>query len=227
MKKVIIFLLTMLYIPFIVNAKEIINENNVSMEEDIYSRLVELYSKNYIDNLSLEEYNYIMSVGLDNIEVVSSKDNSYARSATAYDVKLTKVKDDITFLVTWNRKPLVMSYDVIGFRYNGTLKAKFISFLQQNKDNQGTSSVYYLKSFNNGFGLSFPLLTSSSTEIIVKLQVSGSGTLYATYQHATKLISLSNSKKYTISEDGYGKVLKFDNSVKSTYDNKNGLSINI
>jgi len=227
MKKVIIFLLTILCIPFIVNAKEIINKNNVSMGEDIYSRLVELYSKNYIDNLSLEGYNYIMSVGLDNIEVVSSKDNLVVRSSTAYNVRLVKANSDIVFMVTWNRKPLVMSYDVIGIRNSGNLNAKLISFLQCNNGNRDTSSVYYRQSFNNGFGLSFPLLTSSSTEIIVKLQVSGSGTLYATYQHATKLISLNNSKKYTISEDGYGKVLKFDNSVKSTYDNTNGLSINI
>jgi len=217
----------MLCIPFIVNAREITNKNNVSIDENIYSKLVELYSKNYIDNLSLEEYNYIMSVGLDNIEVVSSKDNSYAKSATAYDVKISKTGKYVSFMITWKREPLVMSYDVIGFRYNGSLDAEITLFKQYNGDNGDTSSVYYLKSFNNGFGLSFPLLTSSLTEIDVRLKVSGNGTLYATYQHATKLISLNNSKKYTISEDGYGKVLKFDSSVSSTYDNTNGLSINI
>lgn len=44
--------------------------------------------------------------------------------------------------------------------------------------------------------------------------VSGSGTIYGSYQHASTTATLEESKKYTISHLGYGKVIKFNDNVK-------------
>ena len=54
---------------------------------------------------------------------------------------------------------------------------------------------------------------------------SGSGTIYASYQHAKTNVTLATSKKYTIAQGGYGNVLLFDNNVQIKYDNMTGVSI--
>lgn len=47
---------------------------------------------------------------------------------------------------------------------------------------------------------------------------------YGSYQHATKNVSLAESKKYSISYEGLGKVILFDNKVKEKYDGMNGVA---
>jgi len=228
MKKIFIILLSLLFIPYIVNAKEITNNNGVAIEEDIYNKLCELYSKLYVDDLPLEDYDYIMSIGINNIETVTLSDNFFsgARSTGVKIIKITKAGNKLFFKVNWNRKAYVRSWDVIGFRYEGSVTAKITSFKQIGSD-RTIKNTYYSQEFSNGIGLSFLLLESNATEISVDLQTNGSGTLYATYQHATKLLSRVKSEKYTISDSGLGSVLNFDSSVKSYYDGMNGISISI
>ena len=57
--------------------------------------------------------------------------------------------------------------------------------------------------------------------------VSGSGTIYGSYQHASTTATLEESKKYTISHLGYGKVIKFNDNVKKKYDAMTGVDLNI
>lgn len=49
--------------------------------------------------------------------------------------------------------------------------------------------------------------------------------VYATYQHAQKEVSLTQSRKYSINKNGYGGVVKFDSSVASKYDKTEGLYV--
>ena len=50
-------------------------------------------------------------------------------------------------------------------------------------------------------------------------------TVYGSYQHSVDDISLAKSKKYTISASGMGKVIKFNSSVASSYDDTPGLVV--
>ena len=146
------------------------------------------------------------------------------------------------FLLTtdWKIMPSVRSYDVTGLRFqnfnvsldtiwgqlrystNGSL------FTVQNYD---TSSSGYKAPGGGGFGISMKLPSSTSIKSI-QSQVSATGTYtnmlnygaYGSYQHATTNVSEVDSKQYTISSTGMGKVFNFNSSVASKYDNTQGVS---
>ena len=81
--------------------------------------------------------------------------------------------------------------------------------------------------FSNGFGSSFKVGQGSNVELSLTFMVSGNGTVYGSYQHASSTTTLSESKDYTISHLGYGGVIKFSDSVKEKYDAMTGVSIDI
>ena len=75
--------------------------------------------------------------------------------------------------------------------------------------------------------LVFKVKNGSSLELSLTFMVSGSGTIYGSYQHASTTATLEESKKYTISHLGYGKVIKFNDNVKKKYDAMTGVDLNI
>lgn len=81
------------------------------------------------------------------------------------------------------------------------------------------------KTLSNGFRSSALLQTGSSQEYSLTFMVSGSGTVYGTYQHAVSSVTLNQSKDYTISSFGLGKVLDFSSSVKDKYDRMTGVDL--
>ncbi len=70
-------------------------------------------------------------------------------------------------------------------------------------------------------------VAATSITAVQYYTVSKAGSVYASYQHAISNISLTNSKKYTISRQGYGGVLLFDSSVNSYYDGMSGVNISL
>ena len=62
-------------------------------------------------------------------------------------------------------------------------------------------------------------------EISLTFMVSGSGTVYGSYQHASTATTLAESKKYTISSSGYGRVINFDASVRNKYAAMTGVDL--
>ena len=52
-------------------------------------------------------------------------------------------------------------------------------------------------------------------------------TVYGSYQHAMTAVTLAKSKSYTISHNGYGKVINFATAVQNDYDNMQGVSIEL
>lgn len=86
--------------------------------------------------------------------------------------------------------------------------------------------------FINGFGLSFLLPSGNLTELEETVEFrfngSGNGTIYGTYQHAQKSLSLSDSMNYTISSSGLGSVLKFgSNNITKKFDAMKGVEIGV
>lgn len=159
-----------------------------------------------------------------NIEISASK-----ISTNKYYVDVTN---------EWLITPRVKSYDVIGMRVDdATISSGSQRGVQLHTTNGITDSVNY--SYNgtnmvlssNGFGISMNLVDAASgftcyIEAIVTA-TSQWATVYGSYQHAMTAVTLAKSKSYTISHNGYGKVINFATAVQNDYDNMQGVSIEL
>ena len=84
---------------------------------------------------------------------------------------------------------------------------------------------------SNGFGISMNLVDAASgftCEIEATVTATSQwATVYGSYQHAMTSVTLAKSKSYTISHNGYGKVINFATAVQNDYDNMQGVSISL
>lgn len=135
-----------------------------------------------------------------------------------------------TLLVNWKNTPSVKSYDVIGFRYGRNVNFESISAHQRYDGDR----IYYsmdgtnMKRTSNGIGISMNLVDSASDfSLFFQVRITKQNSLvpvYASYQHATRNVSLANSKDYTFNSSGLGGVFKFNsNTIAGYYDNMTGL----
>lgn len=138
----------------------------------------------------------------------------------------------------WLITPKVKSYDVIAMRVDdAVISSGTQQGMQMYKTNGVTGEVNY--SYNgtnmvlssNGFGISMNLVDAASEftceiEAIVTA-TSQWATVYGSYQHAMTAVTLAKSKSYTISHNGYGKVINFATAVQNDYDNMQGVSISL
>lgn len=144
----------------------------------------------------------------------------------------------IYLLNKWLITPRVKSYDVIAMRTeDATMVSGSQIGSQVYKINNVSDSVEY--SYNgtnmvlssNGFGISMNLVDAASNftcelEAIVTA-TSQWAKVYGSYQHAMTAVTLAKSKSYTISHNGYGKVINFATAVQNDYDNMQGVSISL
>ena len=132
---------------------------------------------------------------------------------------------NITLAVEWLKEPTVKSYDVIGvYLMNNSLVTSPITYTYST--NGAVYSNEIVKQ-NNGFGVSVKVPSGDNIKVYQYFDITPTGAIYGSYQHATSSISLVNSKKYTISRSGYGGVFSFDSSVKEKYDAMSGVNITI
>ncbi len=143
---------------------------------------------------------------------ISSSGNYYKYSAT----------------LTWKNMPSVRKYDIIGIGFYSSVKVRNnnIHFSQSYCLSSGscyTSYTNYPQIFSGGAGTTFLLpsgsLTSLSSNLYFEVEKNTTATITsqlaaADYSHATKSISLTNAKKYTVSGNS-GIIL---NGVSSYYD---------
>lgn len=81
---------------------------------------------------------------------------------------------------------------------------------------------------SNGLGISMNFVDScTKPQMVLYIHSSGNfGTVYGTYQHATRSVTLSQSKGYNFSSSGLGGVLDFtNNTVEGYYDDMSGVQI--
>ena len=242
MKKIFFILILLLsFISVNVNASEIYytNDNGVQFTKQEYDFVTKMFFDGYQKSMTAEDYNDILKDGISNqIETKYFRNyqpNGYQLTGTehttsAKSLKITKSVFSSYVLVgvvaNWFGEPTVKSYDVMGaFLSNVTLNnipnTKVIT-------SETTTSYVEAQYDNNGFGVSVKIPSAGSNLSITQtFKVSGSGRVYASYQHAKKSISLNNSKKYSIDLTGYGNVFLFDSSVKSYYDQMGGVDIAI
>ena len=240
--KILLFIFIFIFSIFIlkneVYAKEndryYTNYNNIRIKYEDYEELKKYYSESFIYSMTLEEYKSIMKNDLKNIEVIEQqkyKINPLSTSfSTSYkSLKIINNNGYITISLIWKIMPKVRSYDVIAARFKGVKISGVISFKQTYVEDNYTYVSYSgtKQEFSNGLGYSFKLSTKDYLESSLSFWISGSGTIFASYQHAQKVTTLAQSKKYTLSVSGYGGVILFDDSVKAYYDAMSGVSINV
>ena len=188
------------------------------------------------ENMDLDDYNNFINSDIMNGDLDS---NIY------YDIPLTRATSIeeanktlkivkscssncfVSVTLTWKKFPTVKSYDVIGAYLDGT---SLVNNPATSITTNGTITTTYkdIKKSNNGFGVSVKLPTYGTSMIINQsFRVNKGGTVYASYQHAIKNISLSNSQNYTFSRSGYGGVFKFSGTALTTYDKMKGVSISL
>ena len=235
MKKlfIVIFLAMICIMPFAVNAESntYTTYSGAVVEKTKYDKMCEIYSVNYVETLSQAEFDELSSKDLDNVVKVKYEENNNTRgsyfASSAKAVYFIKNDNILTLTATWTAVPNVHSFDVMGVRLSGcTLNGGFA--FKQTYVSSG--SLYVVQNginqtFSNGFGSSALLQYGTDNEYTMTFKVSGSGTVYGTYQHAMASISQSGSLDYTINLNGYGKVIAFSPSSALYYDQMNGVDI--
>ena len=234
MKKIIRFIFgcaCILANIYTVNASSYLNQNGVNIEQSIYEKILKYYDKEYIDIITKEQYERIISNDLENIVIISSDDTKCSRalSELSTDYKTLKLIINggiVTASLSWKKQPKIKNYDVMALRYDGNLNISNVNGYQiYGNENSKISSF---ATFNNGIGASFKLQNNIS-KIYYSFNVSGNGTLFLSYQHATtNNLSYIESKNYYLSQDGLGNVIKFNSSTTANkYDNMSGISYKI
>ena len=236
MKKISkIFFALLLAVVFIniTKAEEclITNKANVEIPCDFYNSLKEYYSDNFLSFMTSDEYNQIKDNDLAEIETEVYTEGVSLRGTyfeTAYkQLRITRNGNFIDANLVWVQNPVTRSYDVFGIRFYGPSIVGTPLFREYYSVNGVTysSSNYSRKDFTNGFGISVKLPSYNHLESDITFTYTGSGNIYASYQHAITNVTLTQSKKYTLSSSGYGNVLLFDTNIQPKYDNMTGVSI--
>lgn len=223
------------------------NANNVSMTEDEYNYFVDLVDEYYPDVVTQDIYNKFVTYGyfgqpiekkiydedlmMQQTIIPSAEIQSTVHETTAKRLVLSKTCSssfcDITILLTWKGQPKVKSWDVIGALLYGNVS------LMDGPDTELTYSggtITYNDPYfvGGGFGTSVKMQTSTTNmRVYQSYDVYGSGTVYASYQHATSSITKANSKKYTVGYGGYGGVFHFYGAASGVYDHMGGVDTTI
>ena len=232
-----IFLLGLILIPYTTYAEEneyYINHNGVEIERNLYNELCDIYSIGYVEFLTHEEFENLTENGLSNVtKETYIEGNSFSKgpyySTGSKSVSLVKNGSYITLLGSWIVVPNTKSYDVIAVRLSGVSLDGSYSF-KQSYVYGGNYNVIYNgnnQNFSNGFGSSAKLQNGTNQEYSLTFKVSGSGTVYGSYQHAVTQVTLNQSKNYTISSSGFGSVINFASSVSKYYDGMNGTDLSV
>ena len=237
MKKffVVLFLSMMCVLPFGVDALEsnsYTTLRGVTVEKSLYDKMCNMYSVNFVETLSQEEFDNL-SANIDTAVKETYIDYSNTRgsyfSTGIKALNMIKSGDYITFTASWLQQPNIHSFDVMAIRLSGCSLVGSFNFRQTYVS---SGNLYYVnnginKTFYNGFGSSALLQYGDNNEYSMTFKVSGSGTVYGSYQHAKTTVSQSDSMNYAIGANGYGNVILFANSVALKYDQMPGVDINV
>lgn len=222
-----------------VDAKEIYytNSKGVSMTEDEYQFIGELYKDGFQEHITPELYDNIIDNNLMDREIekksIVVRDNPFARGSyhtTSYkQLSIAKSCDSINCLIVislnWLANPAVRSYDVMGALFhNVTRQSTPVTTYVDSISSNNTGTYKYA---SDGFGASFKLGTGSNLYITQQFYVSRGGTVFGSYQHATSAVTLNQSRDYTFSIAGFGSVFAFGSAGRDAYDGMTGVDITV
>lgn len=237
MKLKYLLLCLIMVIPNITNAKEIYfkNDNNIVLTKKEYDYIVSRFDEDFPSIMTKNDYDNLIKDELINGKMqVITNNNDIMPIGTEHTTKSKSLKISkicfssacsMSVTLDWLVSPNVRSYDVMGaYLMNTSLIGVPTTHVKTSEDSTSTTNY---DSQSNGFGVSVKLFSGSSVKVYQYYDTKPTGTVYASYQHATSNVSLANSKKYTISRSGYGGVFLFNSSMIDIYDAMGGVSINL
>ena len=215
------------------------NRYGVSFSEQEYSFISNFYFDGYQNFMSIDDYNDFIDSDIMNgeITIVEKKlidDNALSLYSLSHETnaKILKLATScsttcmVTSTLSWKNVPNVKSYDLIGAYASGTKIKYFKKALLSYGSNSTTSVEKNVTS--TGVSSTFKLPdTKELMTIVQQFEVNKDGTIYVSYQHAKKSISLANSRKYSFSASGYGGVYNFSFDVSSYYDGMGGVKTQV
>lgn len=238
-KKLLLLIALFLMLTPKVNAKEynfFVNANGVEMNETEYNNIIRIHGESFVNQItqkmfeSNKEYYSNPDISIE----IKESDTGYRPYSTIFDtnyktLKIATISSQtssklVVVTLSWKTMPKVKSYDVIGVRlvntqFDGNITT-LVSF------DGSSSNIAGSKKFNNGYGASVKLKEDcSSIKLQQSFKASAGGTVYGSYQHAVRNISLSDSQNFTISSNGLGGVFKFNNN--DLFDKMSGVYISI
>ena len=237
--KLLIIAIAIIFLPCFVHAKECYfkNDNGVVLNEKEYNYIVSRFDEKFPKIMSQEDYNNLIDDEFLNAEVnvvksdiimpLASQEYRTSSKSLIITSACGSTNCSMTVKLEWLKSAKVRSYDVIGAYLDGsTLVLNPVTILVDSSGKSTNQTEIYKQT--HGFGTSV-LLPSKGDDILIYqyYNVTKGGTIYESYQHATSNISLSTSKKYTISLSGYGRVFLFSSDVKDKFDAMNGVKISV
>ena len=222
-----------------VDAKEIYytNSKGVSMTEEEYEFIGQLYRDGFQEHITQELYDNIIENNLMEREIerktIVHQDNPLLRGSyhtTSYkSLSITKScsSDNCLIILTldWLANPAVRSYDVMGALFhNVTRLSTPVTFYADSISSNNTGTYKYA---SDGFGASLKLGTGTDLLITQQFYVSRGGTVFGSYQHATSAITLNQSRDYTFGIAGFGSVFQFGSAGRDAYDGMAGVDITV
>ena len=201
--------------------------------ESTYNSLLGLTTEKEISKEEYENFNPIMPM-------LDDKGASGATSAKKINMVVLggSTWNYVTLTATWKGIPSTRSFDVIGIRgYGVDFRDGSQSGEQIYKLNGEYQRISYgwngtnIKRFDEqGFGISMNIVNDNITELQLAVDCDVTPTLtapsiYGSYQHAVKSVSLADSQNYTLSIEGLGGVFVYPYSISQKYDGMTGLEI--
>lgn len=240
MKKTFAFLITFILLaPMVVFAESdsslYTTKSGITMERQLYDELCKIYSKGYVETMNEAIFNGIKDNDLSEVKISEYYSQPFMTlgsyfGSSAKNIRIVKNGNYILVTVAWAGVPANKSYDIMAVRlFNTSIVGE--PLFQQLYVADGDFQVSYdgnVKNFSNGYGNSFKLASGTSLEIDLTFMISGSGVVFATYQHAMVKVTLSESMSYTLSNIGLGGVVKFsDKKIEEKYDEMTGVDLDV
>lgn len=231
MKKLIAFI-CFIFIMINCNVYAMTNKNGVEIDDNIYQKLVYYYGDEYLMTITNDNFNYLMSQNIDNIRMISVDDNlqnnllSDNVKTNYKNLKIVVAGKMVTIRLDWYIQPKVKNYDIFAARLSGVKLVKVNGAKYIYGNNYEIRQIDDIRKFNNGLGVSFKMPADTIRCVFLEFIISGSGDIYATYQHSTtNKINYAQATNYYLSSSGLGRVIKFKNEVNKYYDAMPGVSI--
>lgn len=219
----------------------ITNQSGVVIPLDKYNALKNIYSDNFMNYMTQEEYNIIKDKDLSKVvitETTDAKDGSListqAQEHTTASKSLRIVNNSgyVTMTLTWYKVPTIKKWDVMAFRKNTSVNITsgyaFRQYYIDTNNNLKLSTEKYGQNFDNGVGATFKVQDGSSHEMELSMEFSGSGRVYGSYQHASNSkANLADAMDYTLSGSGFGGVILFNEAIESKFDGMGGVYLTL
>lgn len=237
-----LFVLTLTFlITFKVQAAYYTNNNGIELTKKEYNVILNMYNKDYVENMTQEDYDFLEDLDINNSKNLSTKvsfdvptydsfnpmGTVHATNAKRLTLTTSCNSNFCTVITTlmWLKKPTVRSYDLIGTRLKNT------SFYNENymtrlvENNKSVQYCDNYKVYSNGLGCSVKLPENDQDSLFIdqRIYVKPQGAIYASYQHAAKSITSSASRQYILDVAGYGAVFLFYGDAVDVYDQMGGV----